>query len=490
MATIVYESKNNALWLQRECTGNLEFLGCHDLTDLTRPQGEVTLSYQRSGKNQFDAVAAKRAIPEPGTATVTLYRQTVNLIDELPCPFSLLVYYSNCGVDEDPTNFDFIDILGNIDKTEITQANVVNQIGADGETAPGGDVLQEISLQFRSFSTIKPLLHTDLTLAALTGRIIADISVCDTTAECGDCDDPTVGCQTLWIITNGSPGFYGDARIFKSVDGGTSWTEQTNSMTIDSDNLSAVDCSGDVVVIGNGDTAEYQFTNDGGTTWTLVTTPDEVINDIFVLSPVKIWMAADNGNIYFSDDKGTSIVTQDDGVATAENLNSIHFSDSLQGYAVGDSNAFVTTTDGGTSWSAGTGPIAAVNLNVVRAVPNSDIVFVGGANGILYRSTDKGVTWTTVLDGSTGTAPFGGGVSDIAICECNRVLVSGNNTDGLGAIRGSIDGGNTFTTVATASITGAESITSLTCCDINTYFGVGDDGTIFKQAGESFRDTD
>jgi photosystem II stability/assembly factor-like uncharacterized protein len=443
--------------------GCKEFLGCHDLTDLTRPQGEVTLSYQRSGKNQFDAVAAKRAIPEPGTATVTLYRQTVNLIDELPCPFSLLVYYSNCGVDEDPTNFDFIDILGNIDKTEITQANVVNQIGADGETAPGGDVLQEISLQFRSFSTIKPLLHTDLTLAALTGRIIADIAVCDTTAECGDCDDPTVGCQTLWIITNGSPGFYGDARIFKSVDGGTSWTEQTNSMTIDSDNLSAVDCSGDVVVIGNGDTAEYQFTNDGGTTWTLVTTPDEVINDIFVLS---------------------------DGVATAENLNSIHFSDSLQGYAVGDSNAFVTTTDGGTSWSAGTGPIAAVNLNVVRAVPNSDIVFVGGANGILYRSTDKGVTWTTVLDGSTGTAPFGGGVSDIAICECNRVLVSGNNSDGLGAIRGSIDGGNTFTTVATASITGAESITSLTCCDINTYFGVGDDGTIFKQAGESFRDTD
>jgi photosystem II stability/assembly factor-like uncharacterized protein len=490
MATIVYESKNNALWLQRECYGNLEFLGCHDLTDLTRPQGEVTLSYQRSGKNQFDAVASKRAIPEPGTATATLYRQVVNLIDELPCPFSLLIYYSNCGVDEDPTNYDFIDILGDIDKTEISQANVVNQIGADGATDVGGDVLQEISLQFRSFFTLKPLLHTDLTLSALSGRIVADIAVCDTTAECGDCDDPTVGCQTLWIITNGSPGFYGDARIFKSVDGGTSWTEQTNSMTTDSDNLSTVDCSGDTVVIGNGDTAEYQFTNDGGTTWTLVTTPDEVINDVFVLSPVKIWLAADNGNIYFSEDKGASIVTQDDGVATAQNLNSIHFADAEKGYAVGDSNAFVTTIDGGTSWTAGTGPIAAVNLNVVRAVPNSDIVFVGGANGIVYRSVDKGVTWTTVLDGSTGTAPFGGGVTDIAICECNRILVSGNNSDGLGTIRESIDGGNTFTTVTTASIVGAESITSLTCCDINTYFGAGDDGTIFKQAGASFRDTD
>lgn len=490
MATIVYESKNNALWLQRECYGNIEFLGCHDLADLTRPQGEVTLSYQRSGKNQFDAVASKQAIPEPGTTTATLYRQLVNLIDELPCPFSLLIYYSNCGVDEDPTNYDFIDVLANIDKTEITQANVVNQIGADGETAPGGDVLQEISLQFRSFFILKPLLHTDLTLAALTGRIVADMAVCDTDAECGDCDDPSIGCQTLWIITNGSPGLYGDARIFKSTDGGTSWTEQINSMTIASDNLSAVDCSGDVVIITNGDTAEYQFTNDGGTTWTLVTTPDEVINDAFVLSPVKIWMAADNGNIYFSDNKGTSVVTQDDGVATAQNLNSIHFADSEKGYAAGDSNAFVVTENGGTSWAARTGPIAAVNLNVVRAVPNSDIVFIGGANGIVYRSIDKGVTWTTVLDGSIDSAPFGGGVSDIAICKCNRILVSGNNSDGLGALRESIDGGNTFTTVTVASIIGAESITTLTCCDVNTYYGAGDDGTIFKEAGASFRDTD
>jgi photosystem II stability/assembly factor-like uncharacterized protein len=490
MATIVYESKNNALWLQRECYGNLEFLGCHDLTDLTIPQGELTDSRQRVGKNQFDVVASKRSIPESPTATISFYRQVVNLVTELPCPFSLMVYYSNCGADEDPTNYDYIDVLNTINRVEISQANVVNQISADGATDVGGDVVQEVSLQMRQYYTIKQLIHTDLTHAALSGRIIADIAVCDSDPECGDCDDPTIGCQTLWIVTNGSPGFYGDARIFKSTDGGTTWTEQTNSMTLDTDNLSAVDCSGDVVVITNGDTAEYQFTNDGGTTWTLVTTPDEVINDVFVLTSVKIWFAADNGNIYFSEDKGASVATQDDGVATSENLNSIHFADADKGYAVGDSNAFVSTTDGGTSWAAVTGPAAGVNLNVVRAVPNSDIVFVGSAAGILYRSIDNGVTWTTQFNGSTGTAPFAGGITDIAICECNRILVSGNNSDGLGTIRESIDGGNTFTTVSTASITGAESITSLTCCDVNTYYGAGDDGTTFKQAGQSFRDSD
>jgi hypothetical protein len=486
MATIVYNSVKNALWLVRECTGNLEFLGCHDLTDLTRPLGEITNSYQRSDKNKFDIVATKRAIPEPGTASVALYRQVVNLLDEIPCPFSLLVFNSNCGSDEDPTNYDFIDVLDSIDKLEISQANVVNAIGADGATDVGGDVLQEISIQFQNFFTMKPLLSTDLTLASLAGRIVSDISVCDTDPECGDCDTPTIGCQTLWIITNGSPGFYGDARIFKSTDGGTTWTEQTNSMTIDSDNLSSVSCSGDVVVVTNGTTAEYQFTNDGGTTWTLVTTPDQVISDVFVLSDTKIWFAAAGGNIYFSSDKGASIVTQDDGVATAQNLNSIHFADSEKGYAVGAANAFVTTIDGGTSWAAGTGPAAATVLNIVRAVPNSNIVFVGDENGVVYRSVDKGVTWTTSLPAITA---FAGGITDIAICECNRILVSGNDSDGLGSIRESIDGGNTYTAVTTP-ITGAESINALTCCDVNTYYGSGDNGTIFKVAGASFRDTD
>lgn len=488
MATIVYKSRNNALWMQRSCTDGFEFLGCHDLADLTNPQGETTFSYQRTGKNNFKVVSSIQSIPEPGTSTATLYRQVVNLLSEIPCPFQLLVYYSNCGSDEDPTNYDFIDVLADITKVEISQANVVNQIGADGATDVGGDILQEISLQHQDFFTIKPLLSTDFTLSALVGRIIADISICDPDPECGDCTDPTIGCQTVWIITNGSPGFYGDARIFKSTDGGTSFTEQTNSMTIDSDNLSAVSCAGDVVVITNSDTSEYQFTNDGGTTWTLVTTPDEIINDVFVLSDTKIWFAAANGNIYFSSDKGASIVTQDDGVATSQDLNSIHFADSEKGYAVGNSNAFLTTTDGGTSWAAGTGPITAVNLNVVRAVPDSDIVFVGGANGIVYRSIDKGVTWTTSLDGSTGSAPFANGISDIAICKCNRILVSGNDTNGLGAVRESIDGGNTYTAVTTP-VVGAESITSITCCDVNTYYGAGDNGTIFRVAGESFRDS-
>ncbi len=122
---------------------------------------------------------------------------------------------------------------------------------------------------------------------------------------------------------------------------------------------------------------------------------------------------------------------------------------------------------------------------MVRAVPDTDILFIGDANGVVYRSIDQGATFTTVL---TGVTAFAGGIDDIAICTCNRILVAGQDTNGLGSVRESIDGGSTFTSVTTPAAA-AEAINALTCCDVNTYFGVGDDGLIFKVAGESFRDT-
>ena len=242
MATLVQQSDRVALWLQRSCTSGLEFLGCHDASDLTEPRGDIVPSYQRTGKGKFGVVGSRQTTPDLGTISFAFYRQIVNLLVDLPCPPNVLIYYSNCGSDDDPTNYDFIDTLDTVRFTETSQPFVANAIGADGETDVGGNVVVEASATFESKLVLKPLLQTDLgaNLSELSNRVIADISVCDPDAECGDCDNDTIGCQTLWVITNGSPGTYGDARIFKSTDGGSTWIEQTNSMTIDNDNLSAV----------------------------------------------------------------------------------------------------------------------------------------------------------------------------------------------------------------------------------------------------------
>jgi photosystem II stability/assembly factor-like uncharacterized protein len=480
-----YSSDKNAVWLQRSCTQALEFLGCHDVSDLTIPRGEISSSRKRTGKGTFKVIASRRNTPDNPTVSFRWFRDVVNLIDDLPCAPNILVYYSDCGADEDPTNYDFIDYLEGVNITEVTQAGVVNAIGPDDATDVGVDVVVEASAELDNYFTIKPLLSTALTISALSGRIIDDIAVCDKDASCGECDTSTIGCQTLWIITRGSPGFYGDARIYKSTDGGSTWVEQTNSMTVDTDTLSSVDCDGDVVIISNQDTSEYQVSDDGGTTWTLVTTPTQVIYDIFVLSQTKIWMAAAGGFIYFSDDKGASVSIQEDGTATAQDLNSIHFADSQLGYAVGNSNAFLRTTDGGTNWAAVTGPAVGVNLNVVQAVEDTNILYVGDASGNVYRSTDKGATWATAR---ATTSQVAGGITDIQICECNVVLIAGNDANGLGSVYQSIDGGNSWAKQTTPA-NGADSINAIDCCNVNTYFGVGDDGLIFKLAGESFRDS-
>lgn len=483
--TTVYSSDEAAFWLQRSCTSGLEFLGCHDASDLVRSGGEVSASRQRVAKGVFKIVRTRQGVPDFSTLTVQFYREIVGLIGDLPCPPTLLIFYSSCGSDDDPTNYDFIDVLEGVQVLERTQAGVVNAIAPDNATDVGVDIIVEASLNIQNDYVLRPLISNEIIISALSNRVVADIAVCDPDPQCGECDVETIGCQTLWIITNGSPGFYGDAEIYKSVDGGKTWVQQTNAMTADSDNLSAVSCDSGVVIITNGDTSEYQFTNDGGTTFTLVTTPTQPINDVFVLGATKIWFAADAGNIYFSSDKGASITVQDAGVATAENLNSIHFADAELGYAVGENNAFVRSINGGTDWNAVTGPAPVVALNVVRAVPDTDIVYVGSAAGVVYRSTDKGATWAVSLTGVTALA---GGINDISICECNRIVVAGQDTNGLGAVYASIDGGNTYVAQTTPAAA-AEAINAITCCDVNTYFGVGDDGLIFSLAGESFRDS-
>lgn len=484
-STQVQNSSKNALWIQKNCYAPFTFLGCHDVSDLTVPRGDISSSRQRVGKDKWAVQSTRRSIPDNPTVSFRWYREIVGLINDLPCPPNILVFYSRCGADDDPTNYDYIDVLEAIEVTETTQANVVNAVAPDGETDVGGDIIVEASAEFSKLYTIKPLLSTDISVAALTGRIIDDIAVCDPDPECeGVCATSTDGCQTLWIITRGSPGFYGDARIYKSTDGGSTWVEQTNSMTTDTDTLSAVSCDGDVVVITNQDTSEYQYSNDGGTTWALVTTLAQAANDVFVLGQTKIWFACDGGYIYFSNDKAASVSAQTSGTITTENLNSIHFADSELGYAAGNNNAFLRTINGGTNWSAVTGPAVGINLNIVRAVPDTDIVYVGDAGGEVYRSTDKGATWTTVINGYSTLST---GITDIQICECNVILVSGTDTNGLGSVYQSIDGGNTWTKQTTPA-NGADSINALACCDVNTYYGVGDDGLTFKLAGESWKD--
>ena len=89
--------------------------------------------------------------------------------------------------------------------------------------------------------------------------------------------------------------------------------------------------------------------------------------------------------------------------ATAEDLYDIVFYNEYVGYAVGDNNAFVYTTNGGQTWTAGTGPSAGDNL-VSCDVNYAGHLYVTNDDAELWRTTDGGDTWELMLD-LAGTMP-------------------------------------------------------------------------------------
>ena len=133
------------------------------------------------------------------------------------------------------------------------------------------------------------------------------------------------------------------------------------------------------------------------------------------------------------------------------------------------------TLDGST-WVAGTGPIAATNLHCV-GVNYKGHVFVGAADGTLYVSVDGGTTWTV-------RRAFGAGiVRALEFDEGTRyfgVLIY-NTAASVGKVYRSNDGGATWQAPAGQTATWNSGLNDIHICDQNHIVVVGEThgGTTF-----------
>jgi len=111
-----------------------------------------------------------------------------------------------------------------------------------------------------------------------------------------------------------------------------------------------------------------------------------------------IWVAGQGGYIYFVNNFKVAAAVQDAGIATTQNLNAIHAKDSQNVIAVGNSNAVVFTTNGGSIWEAATGPAVGVNLGACW-MWDSAVWIVGegaGGTGKLWLTTNSGSSWSQI----------------------------------------------------------------------------------------------
>ncbi|PDS26522.1 T9SS type A sorting domain-containing protein [Flavobacterium branchiophilum] len=213
--------------------------------------------------------------------------------------------------------------------------------------------------------------------------------------------------------------------VWKTTDGGNTWTQQ---------NASAYTTSGvswfNAVHFYNANTGitfgdplsngkfEIYKTTDGGATWTAITTVSAAsgeygYNGGLVAAGNSLWFTTNKGKLLRTTDMGatwTKLNTPlSDFGATAVNGRA-YFSDDNNGVILGTTNSGTTiklwkTTNGGSTWDAGTTYTGGYN-RLLSYIPGTNTLVATGASttapavpGSAY-SNDNGTTWTSI---DTGT---------------------------------------------------------------------------------------
>jgi len=304
---------------------------------------------------------------------------------------------------------------------------------------------------------------------ALVNHEILDVWFCDT-KQCGECGTPSDGCQVIIGITAYTGSSAGlTAEIVYSQDGGKTWSSLNLGLGA-TESPSAGDCVGSqVVVVCGGDTCGYKVCDivdllAGVPEWDTIT--DGIIatkcpNAIFSLGPSLNWFAAEDGYIYFSSDLSGGVSIQESGSLTTQDLTAIHGIDLNNIITVGESNTVLLTRNGGTTWTAITGPAAGVALNTCW-MKSADEWWIGTAGGKLYYTLDGGTSWTE----KTFTGSGSGSVNDIAFVT-SSVGYMIHNTGSAGRLFRTIDGGYSWYVLpeGTGSIPSNYQLNSIALCD-------------------------
>jgi len=147
-----------------------------------------------------------------------------------------------------------------------------------------------------------------------------------------------------------------------------------------------------------GSSGSIYKTSDGGLTWSAQTSGVSVaLNGVSAASSSLAWAVGASGTILATTNGGTTWSAQTSGTANA--LNGVYAPSTSVVYAVGASGTILKTTDGST-WAAQTSGTSNA-LNGVFA-KTTTLVYTVGASGTILNTTD-GSTWAAQTSGTSNT---------------------------------------------------------------------------------------
>ena len=275
------------------------------------------------------------------------------------------------------------------------------------------------------------------------------------------------------------------------------WTNFPTGVTARLRGISAVS---DRVVWASGSNGTIVRTDDGGTSWKLLSVPDAQKLDFRDVDAVDDRTAyalsignGDASRIYKTTDAGATWTLQFRNAEPDAFYDAMTFSNARTGYALSDSVRgeliLIRTTDGGESWTRVTG--------LPPALPNEGAYAASGTNvGLLgshiwlattasrvIRSTDGGRSWSAV----TTPLPTGpsAGLFSIAFKDWNRGIVVGGDYKAEAAARDnaalSRDGGATWMLVR--GLGGFRSAVAFIAAREDTVVAVGPSGADCSRDG-------
>jgi len=442
------------------------FLGCHEIGEVAEPAGDVSRTYCPDPRQRGKWRVITRTQGAAGEVTFDVafpLGKTADWLERVarrrwPIPF--YVMYFESGERNNENEYDRGFVMHWAQVTAKPRSGVSFR-GADG-SAP-----TEVTRTF-SFSALKledyfSLVRTRRTTAAV--RNILDI-VMDKTLQAPGSGGPARDIGEIGFKVDASA-VAAASTIYRTVDGGVTWTATAASPFAVAEDISSIvrfamtsQIYRLVVVRGTtdaGNPAEIAYSDDNGTTWTLVNvgaTNDEFApwnGGLFAIDRRNLFLVTDTGagaagNIYKSTDGGVTWAAVYTGATDA--LNCIRFANEDIGLAVGDTNEILYTEDGGIHWDIITGPAAQAAVDVLSCVVlDSKRWILSYEDGEMWYTLDGGDNWLQRAIPLPVGATAITNIRDLSVVDEHCIWACGTATVGgnpFGMVLRTIDGGENW----------------------------------------------
>jgi len=464
----VYNAGDGSIFFQPDGPGTpLQWMGCHDVDDIEAPRGEIEISQSlRADRSGWDVIGQRKSPPELVTTTVTgLTKKARDWMEKARCSNgALYMLQSNCLRKDNPLNYERAKILHHINIDSVTYAGVAHH-SETGETTHAMSVqawpplLEAVEVSVGRLVTAETQAVNDI-WADLYGQCLGDCGgAVDPGDVAGAAVDSAVGPATGNIL------FTADGTTF-AAGAADPFGAGLHTMSISAFQIRKTGrrwlVAKEALAAAQGQVA---YSDDSGATWTVksiggAAAGHGAVNGGALYAPSRDFciLAGRVGYIYKSVDGGETWVAKESGVITAGNYMAVHFADDKYGVAVAAAGVVAVTSDGGETWRAGSVVTGTPVLNCVY-VFNDKRVQVGTATGLLYQSTNFGVTWT----GVTGWVGSGiGQVRDIDYINDFVGFIAHNTAAPLGTVLRTIDGGANWAALTTPVNSGLNAVKALT----------------------------